>query len=342
MNRIHSRRVMAGFTMVELMIAIVLGLIVSGAALTVFLTNRQTYAATESLGRIQESARTGFELMARDLRQAAGSVCGRPSAAGLTLVSDLNTNTNWYANWNNGIFGYDGGAGMSGLGFGTADGERINGTDAIELHGANDGDDVAIRPDFTSAPSIIVRDATDFAAGDIVAACDPSQMTLFQVTGKAGNTIVRAAGSAPAPGNATAATYSYGCRLGQLTAGACPTGSEWPASLAKLHAVRWYVGANDHGSRSLYRVSLVNTGGAVGTRSDEVAEGVQDLQVQYLVGGAVGYVDAAGVTAANWSGDGVVAIRMRMTVSDSERTGAGGSNIRRVLEHTITLRNRAP
>ena len=55
-----------GLSLVELMVALVLGLLVVGAAIGVFLSNRQTYTATESLGRVQENARVAFELMARD------------------------------------------------------------------------------------------------------------------------------------------------------------------------------------------------------------------------------------------------------------------------------------
>ena len=63
---------MRGVTLIELMVALVLGLIVSGAALTLFVTNRQTYTASASLSRIQESERTAFELMSRDVREMAG------------------------------------------------------------------------------------------------------------------------------------------------------------------------------------------------------------------------------------------------------------------------------
>src|SRR5688572_25344418 len=67
----------AGFSLVELMISLVLGLLVTAAAVGIFLSNQRTFRATESLARIQEDGRVAFELMARDLRQAAGNPCGR-------------------------------------------------------------------------------------------------------------------------------------------------------------------------------------------------------------------------------------------------------------------------
>lgn len=73
----------AGFGLIELMIAMVLGLLVLGAAIAVFQSNQRTYSANEGLNRIQESARVAFELMSRDLRAAGGSACSnlaRPDA----------------------------------------------------------------------------------------------------------------------------------------------------------------------------------------------------------------------------------------------------------------------
>ncbi len=352
MSRFSSRRSAGGFTLVELMIAIVLGLIVSGAALTVFVTNRQTYAATESLGRIQENARTGFELMARDLRQASGSVCRRSFAPipQIILLDDLNANTDWYAGWNEdsstgaykGIFGYDGSTAMSGLAFGAAAGQRASGTDGIELRGAMGGDDVSIVPPTSlDLNNIRVRDASGFNRGDLVVACDPEQIRLFQLTGKTGNVVNRAVVTTPAPGNSRQ-VRAFGCFSGTYDADCASGANTWPASLARFSAVRWYVGANDHGSRSLYRVSLVNNSGSLGTRTDEIAEGVQDMQLEYLIGDAVDYVPADSVAVADWSGGRVMAVRLRMTISDSERTGTDHSQISRVLEHTIALRNRTP
>ena len=46
-----------GVTLVELMVAMVLGLVVSGAALALFMTNKQVYTASENLDRIQEASR---------------------------------------------------------------------------------------------------------------------------------------------------------------------------------------------------------------------------------------------------------------------------------------------
>ena len=61
----HPRLALAGFTVVELMIAMLLGLIVIGGVVSVFLANQRTYRTNQALGDVQDSSRIAFELMAR-------------------------------------------------------------------------------------------------------------------------------------------------------------------------------------------------------------------------------------------------------------------------------------
>lgn len=77
---------MAGLSLVELMISLVLGLVVTGAAVAVFLSNQNTFRASEGLHRIQENARVGFELISRDIRSAGGTACSSAS-----IIEDTGT-----------------------------------------------------------------------------------------------------------------------------------------------------------------------------------------------------------------------------------------------------------
>lgn len=85
-----SRRSVAagGFSVVELMIAMALGLLVVGAASAVFLSNQRTYQANEGLSRVQESGRVAFELLAREIRAAGGAACAGFAPAEGTSSAD--------------------------------------------------------------------------------------------------------------------------------------------------------------------------------------------------------------------------------------------------------------
>lgn len=67
----------AGFSLIELMISLVLGLLVLGAAIAVFQSNQSTFNANEGQNRIQEGARAAYEMMSRDIRAAGGTACSK-------------------------------------------------------------------------------------------------------------------------------------------------------------------------------------------------------------------------------------------------------------------------
>ena len=67
----------AGFGLIELMISMVLGLLVLGAAIAVFQSNQRTFNANEGQNRIQEGARAAYEMMSRDIRAAGGTACSK-------------------------------------------------------------------------------------------------------------------------------------------------------------------------------------------------------------------------------------------------------------------------
>lgn len=352
MPRLAPPRRMAGLSLVELMVSLVLGLMVVGAALTVFISNRQTYGATESLGRIQETARVAFEIMTRDVREAGGTPCD----PNLPTVNVLNNPTaNWWSQWTMPVTGYEATAAATGLAFGTATGERVSGTDAVEVRSAHaNGVTVADHQPASARFSVNKLDH-GLQDGDLAMVCDFAQAAIFQVTNANSGTntnIVHNTGASVAPGNATsclsltgacpnvpggggARTYSFGCFNGQRrNNGTCVDPRPWPGIIARLQAARWYIGNNGRGGRSLYRAALRTSSGTPGQSAVEVAENVQDMQLTYLAGGT--YQDASAIS--DWTA--VRAVRVRLTLVGSLPMGTDGQPLSRTMQHIIALRNR--
>ena len=98
-----ARRIQ-GFTLIELMVAMLLGLIVIGGVISVFLAGQQTYRSNEALGDVSDGSRTAFEMLARDLRDAGLSGCDNSNGR---IANVLNNTSLWYANWNNALEGFD-------------------------------------------------------------------------------------------------------------------------------------------------------------------------------------------------------------------------------------------
>ncbi len=71
-----------GLTLVELMIAMVLGVFLIGGLIQVFMSGRASYRVQEGLGRVQESARFADFYLGRVLRNA-----GRPRVFGATNLT---------------------------------------------------------------------------------------------------------------------------------------------------------------------------------------------------------------------------------------------------------------
>ena len=60
----------SGFTLIELMIAIILGLLITAAAIQLYITGQRGMAIQQSAANLQNSASFGFEYMLRDIRLA--------------------------------------------------------------------------------------------------------------------------------------------------------------------------------------------------------------------------------------------------------------------------------
>lgn len=84
-----------GFTIVEMMVALAIGLVVTLAVSQVYLSNRETYGVREEFSRLQENARFAIDFIARDLRMAGYMGCNSkmpPAQVGniVDVSSDVN------------------------------------------------------------------------------------------------------------------------------------------------------------------------------------------------------------------------------------------------------------
>ncbi|MXV07262.1 MULTISPECIES: PilW family protein [unclassified Xanthomonas] len=309
----------SGFNLIELMISMLLGLLVVGAAIGIFLSNRQTYAATEGLSRIQESARTGFEMMAQDIREAGGNPCD----SGLPVANVLNNPTaSWWMNWALPLTGYEN-TSPSGLSI-------TSGTDAIQILSAGTGGATVTAHNPANQTLTLNAAAPDLHSNAIMLLCDRQQLAVLQVNSVSGTT----------------ANYSSGglnacTRLGRLP-GVCVTGSnnyqyEINSILTEVRAVRWYVAASSGGAggTSLYQ-EVIAPGGT--SQKNEIADGVTGLQFKYLSTGGTAYADASGV--GNWAN--VIAVQISMTVSANTAAGANQQPATRTFSTIVSIRNRNP
>ncbi len=80
MKQLHVRYSAQGFSLIEMMIALLLGLIVLGAAFVLFVGNLRTFNSNDGQNRVQENARVAYEMLAGDVRSVGTTACTRESS----------------------------------------------------------------------------------------------------------------------------------------------------------------------------------------------------------------------------------------------------------------------
>ncbi len=315
---------MRGFSLIELMVALVLGLIIVGGVVSLFVSNQQAARANEGLGRLQENARVAFELMAREVRQAGGNPCGAVITANVLVPT-----TDWWSDWDGGVIqGYDETQDTPTMvPFGTNVGQRVAGTHALRvLSGGMFNGSIITAHDLATRTVSLNTTNHGLQAGDPAVICDGESAAIVQLSAvsTAPNGSVR---------HQTVANLGF------------PTGSPktfQPNGLVTRYTANfWYVGVNPRGGTSLYRIDRL------GPPGQEIADGVTNLQAAFLTRNqnnaalANDWVTASAVT--DWSNAALnlpVAVRLTFTLRTTTAIGTDQAPLQRQMFHVINLRNR--
>jgi type IV pilus assembly protein PilW len=341
----RSAKAIAGFTIIELMVAMLLGLIVIAGITSVFLANQQVYRTNSALGDVQDSTRMSFEMLAQNIREAGLLGCGNNGQVANVLEDGPNNSgTDWWANWGNSLMGYGSGtAANPALTVGTAAGNQVAGTDSLMILSAADIG-LSVNTQTTSTTTFTLNgSSSDLVAGAIMIVCDPWQATIFRA-----NSYTPGAGT-------TNPSITYGQTFGGNTVN-CSTGLGYQtvctaggnaytyaanSPIATLEANVWYIGTNPAGTTSLYLVN-VNTATNAQNPPQEMVRGVTAMNITYNMTNATGFVTASNVTS--WTT--VDAVQVKLTVEQISGPNAGTNGtatttpLTRTYTVTSTVRNR--
>ncbi len=322
-----ARRGACGFTLVELMVAMLLGLVVIAGALSIFLSGLRSYHSDEALSEVQSNARTAFRLMARDIRQAGLTGCNSqpptqspiypPRVANVLVDGPFNGGTAWWANWANAVHGY-------------ADNDPAlpagHAGDSLQLLGATGAGYTVKKHDPSNDEFTLNASSSGIQAGDVVIVCDFNQATLFQAASAGGGTLKYGKGNC-----STGLKYPTECGAGAGNRYIFAADGHY-ASIAKIAAHDWYVDDNAEGGKSLYRTGR-------GGEAKEMVRGVTGMELTYHTQEADDFVSADSV--ADWRRVDAVHIKLTLT-STRQRAGTDAKPLERTLQATTTIRNRVP
>lgn len=351
-----------GITIVELMVAMVIGLLLLAGIVQIFLGNRQTYRLQEAASAAQESGRFAAEFISREMRMAGSMGC----VSGIVPVNNVDTtkHSQAVANLNDGI------------GLLTADGAlrtySYNGTFPAVL--ADIGLDASQVLEGTDI--ILVQHVEACPGGDVVCHNNSSTpgKTCSGVTGNtnsaeykiADNTycqikqddIVMVSNCTTAdihavtnsPSGSTHVTIAHGANTN--TSPKLSNAYGEGSAIYKLSVSAYYIGFGASGEPSLFRHWLQGTA----FNSEELVAGVYDMELMHGIDSDADkipnrYVAADEVDVDEWGT--VTALRISFSTRSQEDNvmpqtttyqynGADISDrrLRRDFSSTIALRNR--
>ena len=338
-----------GVSMVELMIAMLLGLFLLAGVLQLFSSNKQTFGNMEGISEIQDGARAGIERMKSRIRMAGYMGCSNANALNPNNITTGVANVAFGPNVM--ITGADNDADTGNT--------IIDGTDSLTVVFATAAN-TDLNSNMTSQSSDIVisTNPNNFRMDDALIITDCENADVFGVSNLTGTD----------PGPYTVAhglTNVDGDAVNTTTNLAKPYLANNSLIMALSNATYTVQNTNpvrtDDAGNTV--TALFETRGGVTT---EIVSGVEDMQIVYGVdtdinpdGEADLYQSAAAMGATQWAR--VVSIRVSLLIATEREVGndvrpynlltdtagvggaaqAGDRHMRRAFTTTISLRNRS-
>lgn len=358
---LRPRRKQNGLTLIELMIAMVIGLLLLGGTISMFISNKRVYKEQENMGRLQENARFALGLLMHDIRMAGYTGCN-------DQIGNVDNHVNGATGANlldfsNAVEGSESAANWQPSGSTDVTASMKSGTDGISVRYLEDTG-LEIEPPYMVTTASALHASTDngLVEGEIVGVADCDSADVFQISNSnpSGSGTVDHNTGTGSPGNATKDLQKK--YLGDAT-------------IVRFVARRYFIGTGAWGGPSLFRNHYAqdkdDSDGDGDTteviqHSQELIEGVENMQILYgmdTTGDRVAdtYLKASNVTS--WPN--VVSVRLALLMRTIERntqidpdtavhsmlggSGGGGATVgpvndyhrRRVFTTTIQIRNRS-
>lgn len=316
----------SGFGLVEILIAMTLGLILLGGIGYLYIGSRGAFRTTDNLSRMQENARYALDMMSRDIRMAGYLGCGNIQS---TRVNTIANPPIPQMGAGNALIGYDNGTGWTNPStVARAAGDVLSimaaWSSGVNLTGnlvpQNSNIQIGSNPD-------------GFQAGDVLVVTNCVNADVFRAT-----TVSTGSGTTVTIAHANSS--NTGNRVGTY-------GPD--AFVMRVNQYSYFIGTNPAGNRALYRVGV--TGSA-----EELVENVWDMQIRYgLDTNGDGAVDSYSSAPTNWPQVVSVTLNLLMRSPDDNISTATQSatfnngtfnapdrRLYQVYSATVGVRNRIP
>lgn len=336
-----------GFSLVELMVAMLIGLFLTGGIVYVYIGSKTSYNFNVAAANIQENGRFAIHFLTRDIRQAGYKSC--VSNAGQVRNTLKDGADGYFWEFDASIQGTNNrDANWASKDVSDALGSRVPtaGTDTITVRFAS-GTPVPLETSMSSGSSAIdVNSNNDFGSNDILLITDCADAVIFQVTGITsgsddlehivGGTLTSSDPNGPKPGNET----------GDLN-------KNFDADSHVMHmntTVYFIADSSQFDVPSLWRKTN-------GDDAEELVPGVEDLQIEYGEDTDNDRTADTYDSANNVDMENVVSVHIALLMVSLEEVAPEpvpyrfngntyanptDNHIRREFIATVNLRNRSP
>jgi type IV pilus assembly protein PilW len=323
----------AGVSLVEIMVALTVGLVLIAGVGQIYLSSKQTYRVQDAQSRLQENARYALELLQRDVREAGylgcrsitsitPNVIANPPIIPLTTSTTVTGNEATGSTWSPG----------------SAPADTVAGTDTITIQsgGSCGGHLVGNMTAVNANIQIDAANSCNLTAGDAFVISDCTNADIARASSVSNGTTIETIAHANNVNTANFLSKAY----------------QSDAELLKFTSYTYFIRNGASGQPALWRVE----NSAAVSNPEELVEGVENMQVWYGEdtdndGTPNRYVPANSVT--NWGS--ILSVRIQLlfrTLDDNLTTAAqafsfNGATVSacnrrlcRAFTSTIGIRNR--
>jgi len=325
-----------GLSLIELMVAMVIGLILVAGVIEIYVNSKQTYRNQDALSRLQENGRYALSTLVTKIRPAGFAGCGSLEAVETNVIADPPVPSTF--NKFTAVTGYENNGGQSWDATLPPElGAVVDDTDVITLARTGDcGATLAGNLEPNNANIQVDADNTcDFKQDDVLMISDCEKADVFRIVNTVSGTKIQTVTHSQGSNNANTLSKLY----------------QEDAEILDFSSETYFIRNGASGVPALWVLDGTQAAGA-GNNPLELVEGVENLQVQYGIDDGFDsvpdrYVDAD-VAKANW--DKVVAVRIQLLLRTIENVQAAqytfndvnysGGFLRQELQATVKLRNR--
>lgn len=325
-----------GVSIVELLVGVTVGLMLTAGTIQVFVNSKQVYRVQEALSRLQENGRFAIDFISRDIRRTGFFGCAGNMAR---IVNTLNNADQYAWDFSTPLQGFE--ATSAGNWVPALDATITNplgNRDVLTLRHAA-GELAAVVPPFmpNTSAALHITPGNGLNRADIVMVSDCVDAAILQITNNnpdQSGTLAHNTGGSVTPGNATK-------NLGKIYTD--------KANVVRITTSTYYIRTGPGGSPSLYRKEGDGN-------PQELLEGVEDMQLLYgedTDGNRESNLYATADNVTDWNS--VVSVRFSLLLQTLEdnlartaqpytfngiTTVPNDRRLRRVFTATVNLRNK--